>query len=191
MSQGMDVDIHPARLRRVATAALTAQEVAAIRELMVVAFGSDEEERFTDEDWDHSIGGVHFVLDIDGVIVSHASVVERDLHIDGRSLRTGYVEAVATAPERQGTGLGSRALTDVAAYIGERFELGALGSGRHSFYERLGWQTWAGPSSVRTPDGTNRTPDDDGYIFVLPTPSSPSLDITAPISCDWRPGDVW
>ncbi len=41
------------------------------------------------------------------------------------------------------------------------------------------------------PDGERRTPDDDPYIMVLRTPSSPPLDITAPISCDWRPGDVW
>lgn len=178
-------------MRRIATADLTPAEIEAIRALMVVAFGSDEEEGFTDDDWDHAIGGVHFVLDLDGEIVGHASVVARDLHVDGRSLRTGYVEAVATAPVRQGTGLGSLVMTDVGAYIGERFELGALGTGRHSFYERLGWRTWAGPSSVRAPDGTRRTPDEDGYILVLSTASSPALDVTKPISCDWRPGDVW
>jgi len=37
----------------------------------------------------------------------------------------------------------------------------------------------------------HRTPADDGYILVLPTPSSPHFDLTAPISCDWRRGDVW
>jgi aminoglycoside 2'-N-acetyltransferase I len=131
------------------------------------------------------------VLDLDGDIVTHASVVERELHIDGRPLRTGYVEAVATMPDHQGSGFGSIAMQDVAAYIGERFELGALGTGRRAFYERLGWQTWLGPSSVRTSQGTRRTPDEDGYILVLPTRSSPELDLSAVISCDWRRGDVW
>jgi len=175
----------------VPTADLTTPEIEAIRNLMLAAFGSDDEERFTDDDWDHAVGGVHFVVDLDGVIIAHASVVERELDVDGRPLRTGYVEAVATVPDRQGSGLGSLVMSDVNSYIRERFELGALGTGRHRFYERLGWLTWTGPSSVRAADGTQRTPDEDGYILVLPTPTSPPLDLAAPISCEWRPGDVW
>jgi aminoglycoside 2'-N-acetyltransferase I len=179
------------RLRRLSTRELTPSEVAAIRALLERAFGSDEEERFTDADWDHSLGGVHFVLDVAGEIVTHASVVERELHVGGRPLRTGYVEAVGTAPDRQGAGYGSLVMADVTAWIRDRFELGGLGTGRQGFYRRLGWLTWIGPSSVRIGDGEQPTPEDDGYIMVLPTPSSPSLDLTLPISCDWRAGDVW
>jgi aminoglycoside 2'-N-acetyltransferase I len=181
---------HP-RLRRLATDGLTAPEIAAIRALMADAFGSDEDDRFTDDDWEHALGGVHFVLDLDGRIVTHASVVEREIQVDGRPFQTGYVEAVATAPDRQGSGFGSLVMADVSAYIRERFELGALGTGRHAFYQRLGWLTWLGPSSVRTADGRRPTPDDDGYILVLPTAASPALDLAAPISCEWRPGDAW
>jgi len=92
---------------------------------------------------------------------------------------------------RQGEGFGSRVMREVSSYIRENFEFGALGTGRHAFYERLGWLTWRGPSSIRTADGTRRTSDDDGYILVLPTPATPTLDLTGPISCDLRPGDVW
>lgn len=155
------------------------------------AFGTDEEDRFTTDDWEHALGGVHFVLDLDDEIIAHAAVVEREIHVDGRPLRTGYVEAVATAPDRQGNGFGSLVMADATSYIRERFELGALGTGRHRFYERLGWLTWIGPLFVRTADGTRRTPDEDGYLLVLSTPSSPTLDLTATLSCDWRPGDVW
>ena len=52
-----------------------------------------------------------------GEIAAHASVVERELHVGGRPLRTGYVEAVATAPLRQGEGLGSLVMAEVSAYI--------------------------------------------------------------------------
>jgi aminoglycoside 2'-N-acetyltransferase I len=183
------------RLRRLATQDLTATEIAAIRVLLWAAFDDDEsyesDEPFSEDDWEHSLGGLHFVLDLDGEIVAHASVVERELHVDGRPLRTGYVEAVATAPDRQGRGLGSIVMQDATAYIRERFELGALGTGRHSFYGRLGWLRWKGPSGVRTRGGIRPTPDDDGDILVLPTPSFPELDLAAPISCEWRPGDVW
>lgn len=164
----------------------------AIRALLVAAFEREgEDEAFSDDDWAHALGGMHFVLDVDGEIVTHASVVERELHVAGRPLRTGYVEAVGTAPGREGAGFGSMVMADVTAYIRGAFELGALGTGRHHFYERLGWQTWTGPASVRTTEGLRRTPDEDGFILVLRTPASPPLDLTAPISCDWRPGDVW
>jgi len=189
----MTLDLGPGRpiVRRVSTGDLTSSEIAAIRALLKAAFGTDEEERFTDDDWDHAVGGLHFVLELDGRIIAHAAVVERQLEVAGKPLRTGYVEAVATAPDRQGAGFGSLLMTDVNDWIGEWFELGALGTGRHRFYERLGWLTWKGPSSVRTVDGSLATPDEDGYILVLPTSSSPPLDLTEPISCDWRAGDAW
>jgi aminoglycoside 2'-N-acetyltransferase I len=179
-----------ARVRRVPTHELTEAETRAIRELLWAAFPSGEE-AFTEQDWQHAIGGLHFVLELDGRILAHASVVERELHVGGRPLRTGYVEAVASDPEQRGRGLGTRVMREVARYIQERFELGALATGSHHFYERLGWLTWQGPTSVRTGDGARRTPDEDGYILVLPTPSSPQLDLTVPVSCPWRPGDVW
>jgi aminoglycoside 2'-N-acetyltransferase I len=131
------------------------------------------------------------VLQLDGRVAAHASVVERRLQIAGKPLRTGYVEAVATDPALQGRGLGTRLMKEVGAHIREGFELGALGTGSHGFYERLGWRTWRGPSSVRTPTGELPTPEDDGYILVLATPTSPPLDVSAPISCEWRAGDVW
>jgi aminoglycoside 2'-N-acetyltransferase I len=179
------------RLRRLASDELTAAEVAAIRALMTAAFGDDEEDRFDDTDWEHALGGTHVVAEVDGAIVAHAAVVERELRIAGRPVRTGYVEAVATSPDRQGTGLGTRVMTAIGEVIRERYELGALGTGSHHFYERLGWRTWRGPASVRSPDGDRRTPDDEGFILVLETPASPPLDLADPISCDWRAGDVW
>jgi aminoglycoside 2'-N-acetyltransferase I len=179
------------RLRRLATGDLTPDEIDAIRAVLDAAFGDDEEERFTDDDWDHSVGGIHVVLELDREIVAHASVVERAIEIDRRPLRTGYVEAVATAPGRQGQGHGTRVMRAIDEEILARFELGALGTGSHGFYERLGWETWTGPSSVRTPDGERRTPDEDGFIMILRTPSTPPIVRGAPISCEWRPGDVW
>lgn len=192
MTPSVDIDPDRLRLRRLASSELTAAEVRAIRALMEVAFGSEgEEERFSEDDWQHALGGVHFVLELDGEIVAHAAVVERRLFVAGQPLRAGYVEAVATSPDHQGAGLGSIVMTDVTEYIREGFELGGLGTGRQSFYGRLGWRIWTGPSAVRTLDGERRTPVDDGYIMVLETPTSPPLDLAAPISCEERPGDDW
>ena len=178
-------------IKRVTTDGLTAGDVAQIKELMYAAFADDEHGGFTDEDWQHSIGGVHFLIELDGQIVCHASVVERDLHVAGKPLRTGYVEAVATAPAEQRRGYGSAVMREVNQHVRDTYELGALGTGSQGFYERLGWQIWRGPTLVRTENGDMRTADEDGYILILTTPSTPPLDLSAPISCEWRPGDAW
>jgi aminoglycoside 2'-N-acetyltransferase I len=178
-------------VRQMPTTELTADETAAIRAILWAAFAEDEDGAFTEDDWLHALGGVHFVFDVGGRIVSHASVVERDIRFGGTSLRTGYVEAVATAPDEQRRGHGSAVMRAVNEHIEAEYEIGALGTGSQPFYERLGWEIWRGPSFVRLPSGDERTPDEDGYIMVLRTPATTTVDLTGPISCEWRPGDVW
>ena len=124
-------------------------------------------------------------------MVAHASVIERELHTAGHRLPTGYVEAVATRPSHQRRGLGSMVIGEAGEHIARTYRLGALTTGVVGFYERLGWVAWEGPTSVRTDAGPVRTAEEDGNVFVLLTPTSPELDRSAPISCDWRPGDVW
>jgi Acetyltransferase (GNAT) family. len=179
-------------LRLLASDELTAAHVARLHELMRDAFAADEHGGFTEDDWQHALGGTHFLLETDGSIVCHASIVERELHVAGVPLRTAYVEAVATDPPRQRQGLGTQVMQAVGAFIdaGE-WQLAALGTSSHGFYERLGWRTWRGPTSVRAADGDVPTREEDGYIMVRLTPRSPVVDWDAPISCAWRPGDVW
>jgi aminoglycoside 2'-N-acetyltransferase I len=181
-------------VRVVESEGLDPDEVRAIRALLDAAFDDeDPEERFAESDWQHALGGVHVVVtDAEGTIVSHAAVVPRELHAGDIALRTGYVEAVATRPDRQGEGFGTVAMRRVNEIIRDGYDLGGLGTGAHHFYERLGWRTWRGPSFVRTPAGPVATPEDDGYVLILATPRTPpDLDVDGPISCEWRPGDVW
>jgi len=187
------------RIRRAGTPELTDADIEATKALMTAAFAEDEHGGFTEEDWQHALGGTHFLLeDRDGDgdagtlrIVGHASVVLRDIHIGHRPFRTGYVEAVAIEPARQRRGLGSSLMRAVNEHVDEAFELGVLGTGSQPFYERLGWATWRGHAFVRTDRGDLPTPDEDGYLMVRRTPASPAIVDTDPISCEWRPGDVW
>lgn len=168
------------------TTALEGELLERLRRLCEDAFGHP-----FDEDWQHALGGTHFVVERRGDPLAHAAVVERALETRGVTLRTGYVEAVATRPDAQGRGLGARVLRAATEHIREHYELGALSTGEHAFYEQLGWERWRGPTFVRTDDGRTRTEDEDGGVVILRTPSSPPLDLDAAISCDWRPGDVW
>lgn len=176
-------------VKRVRTDELRPEEAGALRELLDAAWANGPEE-FTDEDWDHAVGGLHFILEDQGSIAGHAAVVERTLHTSGHALSTGYVEAVATRPTRQRRGHGSALMREVGEYIYRTFQLGALG-GDPAFYERLGWVVWQGPTFVRTDAGLVRTPEEDGAVLVRLTPMTPEIDLSAPISCEWRPGDAW
>lgn len=178
-------------MRIVETHRLSSAERRELRAMFDAAWAGKDGE-FSDTDWESATGGTHVLLEAGGSIVSHASIVERLLESGGHALRTGYVEAVATRPEYQGKGYATEVMHAVAGLIDERYELGALDTGLTAFYERLGWEPWRGPTAVRTERGTIGTPEEDGLVMVRRTPRSPpDLDLGAPITCDWRPGDVW
>ncbi len=163
------------------------QDLEAIRALLDRAFAGG----FTETDWEHSLGGRHVAAIEDGAIVAHASVVHRRLDVGDSRFDTGYVEAVATEPARQGFGLGTALMRQVADLITAHNEFGALSTGEHHFYERLGWERWRGPTFVRDGDELIRTPDEDDGIMVLRFGPSAGLDLHAPICCDARSGDDW
>lgn len=170
------------------TEEMSAVDLRAVRRLMSDAFG----ERFSEEDWQHAIGGTHFFIrGPEGGIVSHASVVARSMESSKARMSTGYVEAVATQPELQGRGLATAVMLKVADFVEERFELGALSSGKSAFYERVGWMRWRGATWCRKGDDLLRTADEDGGVFVLSFRHSPPLDFEGDIAVEWRSGDVW
>lgn len=109
----------------------------------------------------------------------------------GRAFRTGYVEGVATAPGRQGEGLGSTAMAELTALVRREFEFGALSTDRRSFYARCGWERWHGPTFVRRGGELIRTEDEDDGVMVLRFGPSAGVDLTAPIVCEARRGDDW
>ncbi|HKH25226.1 MAG TPA: GNAT family N-acetyltransferase [Acidimicrobiales bacterium] len=174
-------------IRLFTTAEASSDLLAEIRHLLDDAFGG----HFTDDDWEHTRGGWHVVVVDGGVVVSHAAVVPRVIHVADRPLSTGDVEAVATAPGRQREGLGTLAMGELATVLRREFEMGALSTGLHEFYWRLGWERWRGPTFVRTGTETIRTPDEDDGVMVLRFGPSRDIDLAAPISCEARPGGDW
>jgi aminoglycoside 2'-N-acetyltransferase I len=158
-----------------------------IRQLLERAFAGG----FTAEDWEHTINGTHVLATADGAVIAHAAVVARVLDVGGRAWRTGYVEAVATQPERQREGLGSVVMSEVGEVIRRDFDLGALATGRHDFYERFGWERWQGPTFARRGAETIRTEGDDDAVMVLRFGPSAAVDLTATIVCEERRGDHW
>jgi aminoglycoside 2'-N-acetyltransferase I len=176
-------------IRVVPSSSLNEAEWSTLTDLCIAAFS---------EPWDdywESIGpGVHVLAEDPGRgIVAHAAIVDRFLYPGDLTLRAGYVEAVAVWPELQGQGHGTGVMEAIDAIIDEGYELGALGTGSHGFYQRLGWETWQGPTWIRERDGhLERSANEDGGIMIRRTPTTPAdLDLSLPIAVDWRPGEVW
>jgi aminoglycoside 2'-N-acetyltransferase I len=175
------------QLQVLRTHELPAADLAALRPLLDAAFHG----RFSDDDWGHALGGVHVVAHAGRELVAHAAVVDRCLHVDGRPFRTGYLEAVAAAPARQGEGFGDAVAREATRIVREHHQLGGLSTAHHRFYERLGWERWRGPTHVRESEGLLRTEDEDDGVMVLRFGPSAAADLAAPISCEPRPGDDW
>jgi aminoglycoside 2'-N-acetyltransferase I len=166
---------------------LTRNEIEQIRQLLDDAFGGT----FSDDDWNHSIGGLHVFVRLEGKVVSHGSVVARRLDAGTHRLSTGYVEAVATRADVRGRGHARRVLRRLAEQIETDFELGALSADVPQLYAALGWETWRGPTYVHAPGGRRRTVGDDGAVMVLRTSRTATVDLDLDLTCDWRVGDVW
>lgn len=166
---------------------LDADTALQVRELLAAAFDGD----FDDDDWRHALGGVHVLALDGGALVGHAAVVPRVVAAARRSFEAGYVEAVATKPDRRGEGIATALMEEIGEIIRHAYELGVLATGEHGFYEQLDWIRWRGPSYVRTVDGERRTAGDDDAIMVLRFGSSRDLDVDAAIVCEDRTGDVW
>ncbi len=146
--------------------------------------------------WERVGPGIHVFLEGEGRALAHAMVIDRRLYIGHEgdlALDVGYVENVATQPDLHGLGYGTRVLREINRVISDEYVLGALATGSHGFYARLGWETWLGPTHVRMVDGQRvRSADEDGDVMVLRTPRTPGdLDLGGAIAVDWRTEEPW
>lgn len=169
------------------TAELDGGTRRAVRALLRDAFEGD----FSDDDWEHALGGVHAIARADDRVVGHAAVVQRRLLHGGRALRAGYVEAVAVAADARGRGIGAAAMARAEDVIRAAYDLGALSAAptARAFYVGRGWRAWRGRTGVLGRAGATPTPEDDDGILVLPV--AELLDLEGELLCDPRPGDAW
>jgi aminoglycoside 2'-N-acetyltransferase I len=118
--------------------------------------------------------------------------VPRRIRIGGGWWDAAYVEAVATRPAAQRSGVGSAVMRQLHDEIDARWPIAFLSTGRaRDFYLRLGWEVWQGRSSVLTDAGEVSTDEEHGGILVRRTGPSMALDLDLPIVCEDRPGDAW
>lgn len=181
----MNAQVHTARL--IHTSDLDAETLQNARGLLIDAYAG----KFSDSDWEHTLGGMHALVFNRGTLLAHAAVVQRRLLYQREALRCGYVEGVAVHPDWRGQGLAHAVMDAAEQVIRGAYRLGALsasGAGE-KLYSPRGWLRWRGPTSALSLNGPVPTPEDDGAVFVLPV--DVTLDPGGGLMCDWRDGDVW
>ena len=171
-------------IERVRTASLAPRVFEQVQALCKEAYAEDLAHYFVD------IGpGVHLLGWHGPALVSHLMWVDRPLYLEGReTLRSAYVELVATRTRDLRHGYATKLMQRLALELGA-YDLAALSPSGTTLYDRLGWERWRGPLSVRTAGGLVPSPDEE--LMVLRLAGSPELDLNAPLAVDWRPGEVW
>ncbi|MGW0993073.1 GNAT family N-acetyltransferase [Streptomyces sp. NPDC002520] len=174
-------------VRTAHTAELDPAELRSVRALLDAAFDGG----FSDEDWDHGLGGLHVLVRDETGIAAHGAVVMRRVRHRGRWLRAGYVEAVAVRPDARRMGFGGRVLGELERVIGRAYDLGALSASPEGalLYTSRGWRQWGGQVHGLSPDGIVRLREEEGDVFVWPALAG-ALDHSQEFVLDWRDGDV-
>lgn len=134
--------------------------------------------------------GLHVLAEVAGELVGHAVVTTRRL-LPGAlgTLRTAYVDAVATAPGHQGRGVGRAVMQYLASMITD-YEIACLETDVPEFYERLGWEEWRGPLGGRSSQGVIPTPGQTG-VMILRLPATPALDLDEPLTIEANQWRIW
>ena len=136
------------------------------------------------------VDATHILGYYNELLVCHALWVTRYLQAGANPImRTAYVEAVATESEYRNRGLAAAVMKYLVGEI-QDYELAALSPFRVNYYERLGWELWRGPLFIRTKDSLMSCVDDE-EVMVFRLPKTPSLDLNAPLSAEWRDGELW
>jgi aminoglycoside 2'-N-acetyltransferase I len=132
---------------------------------------------FSDDDWEHALGGVHACAYAGEELIGHASLVPRRLWLDGRELRGGYVEAVAVRADWRRRGVGGGLMAPLEEIVRREYDLGALSAtdAGELLYVSRGWRRWEGPL---------RPEHDSVHVFG-------DVAVTGELRCDWRSGDLW
>ncbi len=130
---------------------LSPEERRSISELVADLDADDEGYIWARErDW-------HVRITMGGQLVSHVAMIVRTCKVGGCPVRVAGISDVETAPEWRGRGLARAAMTRAAAFMRDELhaEFGLLFCKPWlvPFYEHLGWQAAAGPTTFDQPGG--------------------------------------
>ena len=111
---------------------------------------------------------VHFMMDVDGRVVSHVGILKHEVQVAGETLLVGGVGGVVTIPQAQKRGHARELLEHAVSLLREwQVAAGLLFclERRVPFYATQGWQLVLSPVIIQQPDGDMPSPLE---VMVLP-----------------------
>lgn len=111
---------------------------------------------------------LHFLLEVDGTLVSHVGVLRHTVSVVGKQVTVGGVGGVVTLPEWQRRGYARELMQHTADFFNHwDVEAGLLFclQRRVPFYESQGWQVVKYPVMIQQTDTEIRSPLE---VMVLP-----------------------
>ena len=112
---------------------------------------------------------LHFLLEIDGIPVSHVGILKHDVLVAGEPMKVGGVGGVVTLPAWQRHGYARELMQHTVDFL-SRWEIDAgflfCMPWRVAFYESQGWQVVHQPVTVEQPNGEILSPLG---VMVIPT----------------------
>jgi aminoglycoside 2'-N-acetyltransferase I len=140
--------------------------------------------------FDTFVDATHVLGYFEGSLVSHALRVTRYLQAGTNPMmRTAYVEAVATEPAYHNRGFATSIMKCLVSEV-QDYNVAALSPASVAYYERLGWERWHGALFIRTENGLLLSPPDE-EVMIFRLSKTPTLDLSAPLSAEWREGELW
>ena len=136
------------------------------------------------------VDATHVIGYYNDLMVCHALWVTRYLQAGANPvMRTAYVEAVATEAKYRKRGFAASIMKHLVGEI-QDYELAALSPFSVEYYERLGWELWRDPLFIRTKEDLMPSLEDE-EVMIFRLPKTPVLDLNAPLSAEWREGELW
>jgi aminoglycoside 2'-N-acetyltransferase I len=133
----------------------------------------------------------HILGRLNGKLVSYVALVTRWTQLGtGPLMRTATIEGMATELSHRHKGFASQVMRRAVAEAQE-YDIATLSTGRNGFYERLGWKIWEGPLFTRKGKELIAMPEEQGCVMVYSLPKTPPLDLSAPLSIEWRELEPW
>jgi aminoglycoside 2'-N-acetyltransferase I len=157
-----------------------------ILNLLKDAFEGD----FSEEDLQHSFGGVRLIGFMNEEIVAHGAVVPRAVRIDDVEEIIGYVEAIAVDPRLWRQGIGTALMQEITKICKSQYQFSMLSTGEKDFYRRFGWVDFKGESYVDLGEKVVRSEEEDEGLMYLGV--GKYLNVSPlKVVCKSRAGDAW
>jgi GNAT superfamily N-acetyltransferase len=138
--------------------------------------------------------GLHVIgrLD-DDKLVAHLVITDRYLRTEGHPhFRTAYFDAVATHPDFRKRGYAGALINKALEICSGRYDLLALATNEPTLYSKHGCVKWQGMQINETEDGKGvENSAEQNNLMILPCDVSLKLDLSKPMTANWRPGGGW